>query len=143
MSTQSVRQAVVAASLALLSQVSSAELAVIVNPRSLQGLMTAEQVSAIFLGKTVHLPTGATAALSDLPEANSTRDAFYSKVTGKTPEQAKATWTRLAFSGKAALPRELGSAVEVKRFVAGNPDGIGYIDKSAVDSSVKVVLSVD
>jgi hypothetical protein len=31
----------------------------------------------------------------------------------------------------------------VKKFVASNPDAIGYIEKSAVDSTVKVVLIID
>ena len=31
----------------------------------------------------------------------------------------------------------------MKKFVAANADAIGYIEKSAVDGSVKVVLSVD
>ena len=30
-----------------------------------------------------------------------------------------------------------------KKFVAANPDAIGYIETAAVDASVKVVLSVD
>jgi ABC-type phosphate transport system substrate-binding protein len=37
----------------------------------------------------------------------------------------------------------LGSANEVKKFVAGNPNAIGYIEKSAVDGSVKSVLVVN
>ena len=47
------------------------------------------------------------------------------------------------FSGKATPPKELGSSADVKKFVASNPDAIGYIEKSAVDSSVKVVFSAD
>ena len=54
-----------------------------------------------------------------------------------------ATWGSLAFSAKATPPEELGSTAEVKKFVAANPDAIGYIEKSAVDGSVKVVLAVD
>jgi hypothetical protein len=37
----------------------------------------------------------------------------------------------------------VASAAEVKKFVAGNPDAIGYIEKSAVDGSVKVLLTVE
>ncbi len=47
------------------------------------------------------------------------------------------------FSGKATPPKELGSSAEVKKFVAANPDAIGYIEKSALDGSVKAVLTVD
>ena len=55
----------------------------------------------------------------------------------------KATWARLTFSGKGVPPKELPNSADVKKFVAGNPNAIGYIEKSAVDASVKVVLSLD
>ena len=118
-------------------------MAVIVNPKNAAATMTADQVSSIFLGKSNTLPSGAAAAAVDLPESAATRDQFYSKVTGKQAPQVKAAWSRLVFSGKATPPKELASAAEVKKFVAANPDAIGYIEKSAVDGSVKVVLSVD
>lgn len=120
-----------------------AQLAVVVNPKNATASMTAEQVSSVFLGKTSTLPSGGTAVLADLPESNAAREQFYSKTTGKNAAQVKATWARLTFSGKAVPPKELGSSADVKKFIAANPDGIGYIEKSAVDASVKVVLSVD
>lgn len=43
---------------------------------------------------------------------------------------------------KATPPRELPSAIDVKKHVAGNTDAIGYIEKS-VDPTVKVVLIVE
>ncbi len=119
-----------------------AQIAVIVNPKNAGGL-TAAQVADIFLGKSSALPGGGTAAPADLPESSAVREQFYSKVTGKNAAQVKAGWSRLVFSGKATPPKELASAAEVKKFVAGNPDAIGYIEKSAVDGSVKVALSVD
>ncbi len=36
---------------------------------------------------------------------------------------------------------DLPSDAEAKKFVAANPNAIGYIDKAAVDGSVKVVLT--
>jgi hypothetical protein len=47
------------------------------------------------------------------------------------------------FSGKATPSKEMASSAEVKKFVAASPDAIGSIEKSAVDSSVKVVFSAD
>jgi ABC-type phosphate transport system substrate-binding protein len=125
------------------SKLAQAQVAVVVGAKSPHGNMTAEQVSAIFLGKSNSLPGGAAAAAADLPESAAVREQFYSKVTGKSSAQVKAAWSRLVFSGKATPPKELGSAADVKSFVAGNPDAIGYIEKSAVDGSVKVVLHVD
>ncbi len=134
---------VVTAALGLSAFAASAQVAVIVNPKSATASMTADQVSAIFLGKTSTLPSGATAAPADQSESAAIRETFYTKVTGKQSAQVKAAWSRLVFSGKGTPPKELASSAEVKKFVASNPDAIGYIEKSAVDASVKVVLSVD
>lgn len=120
-----------------------AQVAVVVGAKSATAAMTAEQVAGIFLGKSNQLPSGAAAAAADLPESAAVREQFYSKVTGKSAAQVKAGWSRLVFSGKATPPKELASAAEVKSFVAANPDAIGYIEKAAVDGSVKVVLNVD
>ena len=120
-----------------------AQVAVVVGAKSPVGTMTADQVSGIFLGKSSAFPSGGTAVLADLPDSSPTHDLFYTKVTGKNSAQVKAAWSRLVFSGKATPPKELASSADVKKFVASNPDAIGYIEKSAVDSSVKVVFSAD
>jgi len=136
-------QSLVVAGLMTLAQAASAQVAVIVNPKSPMASMTPEQVAAVFLGNSNTLPSGATAAPAGLPESAAVREQFYSKAAGKTGAQVKATWARLTFSGKATPPKELTSANDVKKFVASNPDAIGYIEKSAVDSTVKVVLIVE
>jgi ABC-type phosphate transport system substrate-binding protein len=125
------------------SAVARADVVVIVNPRSAAATMTAEQVSGIFLGKTPTLPSGATAAMVDQPEGSPIYEQFYRGVSGKTPAQVKAVWSRLTFSGKAVPPVSVASSAEVKKFVAANPDAIGYIDRAAVDATVKVVLRLD
>jgi len=126
-----------------LGAAAQAQVAVIVNPKSPTASMTADQVASIFLGKSNTLPSGATAAAVDQPESAAVREQFYTKVTGKQAAQVKAAWSRLVFSGKATPPKELASSAEVKKFVAGNADAIGYVEKSAVDGSVKSVLTVD
>ena len=125
-----------------LSFSAQAQVAVIVNPKSSTASLSAEQVASLFLGKTGSLP-GGIAQPTDLPESSPLRDQFYSKAAGKSSSQVKAIWARLAFSGKATPPKELASAAEVKKFIAANADAIGYIEKSAVDDSVKAVLVVD
>lgn len=130
---------------ALLATVGTAQaqVAVVVGAKSATASMTADQVAGIFLGKSNTLPGGSAAVAADLPESATVREQFYSKVTGKSSAQVKAAWSRLVFSGKATPPKELGSSADVKSFVAAHPDAIGYIEKSAVDASVKVVLNVD
>jgi len=135
--------AFLAVALLSLAAAAQAQVAVIVNPKSPTASMTADQVAGIFLGKSNTLPSGAAAAPVDQPESAAVREQFYTKVTGKQAAQVKAAWSRLVFSGKATPPKELANSAEVKKFVAGNADAIGYVEKSAVDGTVKAVLTVD
>ena len=134
---------VIGAALFAAAVAAQAQVAVVVNPKSPVASMTADQVASIFLGKSNQLPNGSAAQAVDLPDSAAAREHFYSKATGKSSAQVKAAWSRLVFSGKGTPPKELGRAADVKKFVAANADAIGYIEKSAVDGSVKVVLSVD
>jgi ABC-type phosphate transport system substrate-binding protein len=112
-----------------------AEVVVVVNPKSAGGAMTEEQVAQFFLGKSTAMTP------IDQPESAPIRAEFYKKVTDKEPSQAKALWSKLVFTGKATLPKEVAGSAEVKKAVAADPKAIGYIEKSAVDASVKVVLT--
>lgn len=127
----------------LLAQVSGAQVAVVVGAHSTATALTTEQVASLFLGKSQQLPGVGVALLLDQPESAAVRELFYSKVAGKSPAQIKAAWSRLVFSGKATPPNEITNSAAVKKLVAANPNTVGYIEKSAVDSSVKVLLAVD
>ncbi len=120
-----------------------AQVAVVVGAKSDIGALTADQVSGIYLGKSDKFPNGNTALPLDQNSGSPVRGNFYDKVTGKSEAQVKAAWSRLVFSGKGTPPKEVANSAEVKKLVAANPNTIGYIEKSAVDSSVKVVLSSD
>jgi ABC-type phosphate transport system substrate-binding protein len=131
----------VLAALALVAGAANAEVVVIVNPANAATVST-EQIAALYLGNATTFPDGSTAALADQPESAGVRGDFYQKATGRSSAQAKATWARLTFTGKATPPKELKSDAEVKAFVASNPKAIGYIDSSAVDGSVKAVAKL-
>ncbi len=117
-------------------QQAQADVAVIVSAKSTANTMTAEEVSQIYLGKS--------SAMKPLDTSDKTplRNQFYTKVAGKDEAQVKAVWSRLVFTGKATPPKELSSGAEVVKAVAADPLAIGYVDKSALDSSVKVVLEL-
>jgi ABC-type phosphate transport system substrate-binding protein len=122
---------------ALVASTARSELVVIVNPKSSAASMTAEEVANIYLGKN------ASFAPVDLPESAAARVDFYKKVAGKDSAQVKALWARLVFTGRMQPPREVSSSSDALKYVAGNDKAIAYIEKSAVDSSVKAVLSVN
>jgi len=120
---------------AVLASSANAEVVVVVNPQHAAASMSADQVADVFLGKSTSLSP------VDLPESSSVRGEFYQKVTGKDAAQVKAVWTRLIFTGKATPPKEVASSADVKKAVASDPKAIGYMEKGAVDSSVKVVFT--
>ena len=111
------------------------DIVVIVNPAAAN--LTKEQVSDLFLGKIkIYKPL-------DLPNSAALKAEFYQKVSGHDLSQVKATWSRLIFTGKALPPKELPDAAAIKKAVAADPKTVGYIQKSEVDSSVKVLFSVN
>ena len=114
----------------------SAETVVIVNKANPATRMFSEQAAQFFLGKSnMFTPV-------DQPESSPIRADFYHKVADKDPAQVKAIWSKLVFTGKATPPKEYASNAEVKKAVAADPKAIGYIDKSAVDDTVKVILTL-
>lgn len=129
----------VVATLAL--QAAHAEVVVVVSKANPVGSLTAEQVAQIYTGASTTMPGGA--AVTPLDQGDGpVRDEFLAKVVGKTSAQLRATWSRLIFSGKGSQPRVLGGSAEVRKQVASDPSAIGFIERAALDDSVKAVLVV-
>lgn len=132
-----------AAALALtVSSLCLADLVVIVHPSVGASLLTEDDVSRIFLGKSKSFPSGGQALPINQNEGAAIRDKFNLIVCKKKPSQYKAYWSQLVFTGKGTLPKDVGDDAAVKALVAANPNMIGYIDSSAVDDTVKIVFRV-
>jgi len=112
-----------------------AQVVVVVNPKAAESTMSREQVAQFFLGKSTAMTP------IDQPDGAPIRADFYKKVADKDAAQAKALWSKLVFTGKATMPKEVADSPAGKAAVAANPKAIGYIEKSAVDATVKVVYS--
>jgi hypothetical protein len=121
----------------MLSALAGARAEIVVIGNQAGSPLSKEQAADVFLGKaTSRTPV-------DQPESAPIRAEFYKQLTGRTLAQVRSTWSRLVFSGNGQLPKELPDAAAVKKAVAADPKTVGYIDKSAVDGSVKVLLSVE
>jgi ABC-type phosphate transport system substrate-binding protein len=116
------------------------DVVVVVSSKNPITSLTAEQVTKIFLGKVVTFPNGQTAFPIDQPEGSAIRDEFYTKVAHKNPSQLTAYWAKVIFTGDGRPPMLLVDNIAVRKAIGKNPNAIGYIDKSAVNRSVKVVL---
>ena len=129
-----IKSAVAAAAL-LLALPAMAEVVVVANPKAAEASMTKDQVAQFFLGKSTSMTP------VDQPESAPIRAEFYKKVTDKDASQVKSLWSKLVFTGKATMPKEVPDSAAVKKAVAADPKAIGYIEKSAVDASVKVIYT--
>lgn len=129
-----IKTAVAAAAL-LLALPAMAEVVVVANPKAAEASMTKDQVAQFFLGKSTSMTP------VDQPESAPIRAEFYKKVTDKEASQVKSLWSKLVFTGKATMPKEVPDSAAVKKAVAADPKAIGYIEKSAVDASVKVLYT--
>jgi ABC-type phosphate transport system substrate-binding protein len=112
-----------------------AQVVVIGHPGA--GTLTKQQVADTYLGKSQALVP------VDLPDSSPAYVEFYTKATGKDVAQVKSIWSRIAFTGKGQPPKQLADAAAVKKAVAASPNTVGYIDKAAVDGTVKVLLTLD
>ena len=126
----------------LLQGAVAGELVVIVSSKSPVTTLRQEQVADIFLGQIANFPGGLEAVALDQSIGSPERDEFYTKVTSKTRPLVKAYWTKMIFTGRGQPPKEIGGSAAVRKMVADNPTLIGYIDKSALDASVRPVLLV-
>ena len=118
-----------------------ADVVVIVSAKSSITRLTAAQTTRIFLGKVDSFPDDSDAVPIDQAEGSAIRDEFYSKVVHKNSSQLSAYWAKVIFTGDGRPPEKLESNVAVRKAVANDPNAIGYIDKNAVNRSVRVILA--
>jgi hypothetical protein len=115
--------------------VQAEDIVVIVNPAAKP--VSKEQIADVYLGRSAVLtPIDQTVGSSIYVE-------FYKKATGRDLAQIKAIWSRILFTGRGLPPKQLPDSTAVKKAVAANPNAVGYIEKSALDASVKVALPLD
>jgi hypothetical protein len=126
---------VAALALSLSAFASWGQIVVIGNPAAAP--LNKDQVSDLFLGKNQSLTP------VDQAEGGAIYADFYKKATGRDVAQVKATWSRLVFTGKGQAPKQLPDSAAVKKAVAADPKAVGYIEKSAVDGTVKALLTLE
>jgi len=125
----------------VISAAQAADIAVIVNKGNSNAVGRSD-IEKIYKGEMTMWAEGGSIVAMDLPEAAEDRAVFSTRVLGKSVSVVKALWAVKLFSGKATPPKVANSDTEVRNFVAGNRNAIGYINASALDDGVKAVLIV-
>jgi hypothetical protein len=113
----------------------AAELVVVVNPAAPAPSMT--ELADLYLGKSGGWTPIDQGAGTDIYAE------FYRKVTGRDVAQVREIWARILFTGRGVPPKQVTDSAAVKAAVAANLKAVGYIEKSAVDPTVKVAFPLD
>jgi ABC-type phosphate transport system substrate-binding protein len=114
--------------------------AVIVHPSRNQPLPV-DDVARIFLKKQRFWDDGALIVPLNREAGSAIREVFSRRVFGMSSEALAAYWNDQYFLGTFP-PATLSSTKAVKRYVASDPNAIGYIEASSVDSTVHVALEL-
>jgi hypothetical protein len=118
------------------------EIAVIVNRSNGVGPMNRSQLSAIFKSKSTAFPSGGRADPVNLAPENAVRQEFDLVVLGMTPDEVERFWLDNKIRSGVGSPRRLSGPDAVVRFVAGEEAGIGYVETSDTNDSVRIVARV-
>lgn len=123
------------------ANVAMPDVVAVVSARNPVTALSKSQTVDIFLGKANRFPDGRQAVPIDQVEGSAARNEFYAEMAGKSPAQLKAHWSKIIFTGRGRPPLEVPDSIHVKEYVARNVNAIGYIERSAVDDSVKALLT--
>lgn len=116
----------------------AADVVLIVNKTNASTRIPEHEANNIFLGKKTTWSNGKKIVLVT-QQNQQVHDSFAKQVLNKTAQQYALFWKKALFTGAGIPPKTVDNDAEVKAFVAGNKDAIGYISALALDGTVKKV----
>lgn len=114
-----------------------AELLIVAGGNSDINTLTEVEVRQLFSGH-LKVIAGQRVQALDLPGHTSSREEFYRKLMGRTPEQMRAYWTRLIFTGQGKPPREVSNTQELITLV-NSGEYIGYLPEEEVGTDLRIL----
>jgi len=118
------------------------DIAIIVHPDNPVTQLTNKEVKKIFLGHTRLFPkTQLGMRVLDVESDHPSYKIFYEDFIGFPVHKLQRYRAAYLFSGKGLLPDKVPDPDAVKKTVGSDVSAIGYIDASAVDSSVQVIFT--
>jgi hypothetical protein len=127
--------------LANATAVEQERVAVIVHPaRRVQ--LSVDDLAQIYLRRRRFWPDGTPVVPLNLPSADPLREHFSQRVLRQSDARLAEYWNRQYFYG-IFPPTTLVSTEAVRRYVASDPNAIGYLPASQADESVRVLFHLD
>lgn len=122
-----------------LAQESRPGFVVVVHPDNPVATLTRDQVSRIFLKRTIRWEDGTQILPVDLARTAPVRELFSRAVLHRPADAIAAHWQQQIFSGRGVPPPELDSEARVAEYVRRNLGAIGYLAAATNTAGLRVV----
>ena len=129
---------VVATALGMTSRAQAGDIKVIANLSVKADAISADELKGVFLVTRTSLGDGSHVE-PVLAKGGATHEAFLKEFLGKTDAALIAYYRSLVFTGKASMPKILGSDAEVGAYVARTKGAVGYVSADISPSGVKTI----
>jgi hypothetical protein len=117
------------------------EVDVVVNKANSIAELSAGDAKKIFMGDKSVWPSGKRVTILMMAPGQPERAVILKEIYKMSDGDYNKYFLQAAFAGRiTAPPKDVGSAAQMKQLVGENAGAIGYLKKSDVDDSVKVVL---
>jgi len=114
------------------------DLKVIANPSVGASTVSADELKGVFLVTKTSLSDGSHVE-PVLEKGGATHEAFIKEYLGKSDSALQTYYRSLVFTGKASMPKTLGTDADVVGYVAKTKGAIGYVGSAADTTSVKAL----
>jgi ABC-type phosphate transport system substrate-binding protein len=115
-----------------------ADMKIIANSEVKADSVSAEDLKAVYLLTKSSLSDGSHVT-PVLEKGGAAHEAFVKEYVGKTDSALQTYYRSLVFTGKASMPKILGSDAEVTAYVAKTKGAIGYVSAAAATEGVKTL----
>jgi hypothetical protein len=117
--------------------VSAADIKVVANPSVKADQISTQELKRIFLATDSSLEGGHVEPVFE--KGGAAHEAFLKQYLGKTDAVLGIYYRSLVFTGKAFMPKTLGSDAEVLDYVAKTKGAIGYVNAAAITPGTKTI----
>lgn len=115
---------------------------VLVANKSVQILtITDADLRAIFMGTRTRFADGSHAVPVTL-RGGPVHEVFLRNHVGEGPEEFRAEWRKVVFTGQGAMPKAFDSESALIEYVAATRGAIGYVSRISSQDGVKVLATV-
>jgi ABC-type phosphate transport system substrate-binding protein len=103
--------------------------------------ITNADLRAIFIGTKTRFSDGSH-AIPVILRGGAAHEVFLKNHIGESPEEFRAQWRKLIFTGQSAMPKAFDSESALIKYVAATPGAVGYVSRVSPQDGVKSLASV-